>query len=226
MPLFLPDPTYAATQARPRKQRTRLWVPPGVPPAPVTFLNDTFTDTNGVLLENHVGEVGATWTKHTGWAGVGTVQANRIWGGSGEAHYYASGVPLSPDYDVTATIFDVSNQDVTLCGPMGRMVVGTNTGYAAFVILSGGVTYVYLKKFVNGTATDLANNSTITALVVGSSHTLTLRMQGSSLAALWDGVSVVTTTDTAITAAGRAGIIHNGVSASNTGYHIDSISAT
>lgn len=229
LPMFGSDPAYAALQALPGMRRRRLWMPPGNPAPPTAFLTDTFTDTNAVLLESHTGELGATWAKHGGWTGSGVIQSNRIFPGNGiEAHYNSSGVPggIAPaDYDVTVNIFDMSNLDLTLAGAMGRMVIGADTGYAAFVILSGGITYLILKRHLSGTGTDLTN-TTITTPTVGTTHTLTLRMAGSALSLLWDGVLTLgPITDTNIAAAGRAGIINNGVGSSTTGFHIDSISA-
>jgi mannan endo-1,4-beta-mannosidase len=189
------------------------------------FLNDPFTDTDGTLLESHTAG-GYTWAKHGGWTGSAVVQSNRIYAGNGiESHYKSSGVPASANYDVTVTVFDVSNLSLTLVGAMGRMLPGVDTAYTAFVILNGS-TFILLKRHLNGTGTDLAN-TTIPTPTVGTSHTLTLRMSGSSLYALWDGVVILgPITDTNITAAGTAGIINNGVGSSTTGWHIDSVTAT
>lgn len=195
---------------------------------PPAFLTDSMTAGDGTALASHTGEAGATWTKHTGWTGDITINSNRAVGiNNTEAHYYASGVPTSANYDVSATIFDVSNGTFTLAGVMGRMVVGTNTGYAAFANFDGSTARVYLKRFVNGTGTDMSS-TVITTPTVGSSHTLILRMNGNSLSALWDGAVVVgPLTDTNISAAGRAGVIHSGAGSSSTaGWHIDSVTAT
>jgi lysophospholipase L1-like esterase len=209
----------SGTIAAAMKPPTALFTPPA-------FLSDTFTGTNGVLLENHTGEVGATWAKHGGFAGTFTIQANRIWSSSGEGHYYASGVPSSANYDVTTTIYAASNDTFSMAGAMGRAVAGaTNTSYTAFAIWNGTDTRVYLKRWVAGTGTDISN-VVITTPTVGTSHTLTLRMSGSSISALWDGVVVLgPITDTNISAAGRAGVISNGIGSTTTGWHIDTITA-
>lgn len=194
--------------------------------APTTFLTDTFTGTNGTALESHTGETGATWAKHTGWTGAFTIQANRIWNGGGaEAHYYASGVPTSPDYEVTTTIFDITNVTFSLAGPMGRMLVGANTAYGAFAIWDGSVTGVYLKRWVAGAGADISS-VVITTPAAASSHTLTLRMDGNNLWALWDGVVVLgPVVDKNIVGVGRPGVISNGVATSTTAWHIDGVSA-
>ncbi|MDP1721586.1 MAG: hypothetical protein Q8L37_00085, partial [Candidatus Gottesmanbacteria bacterium] len=46
----------------------------------VNFANDTFTATNGTLLQNHTSDSGATWTKSTGGGATNlTVDTNRIY---------------------------------------------------------------------------------------------------------------------------------------------------
>jgi hypothetical protein len=53
MPLFLPDPTYAAIQANPRRQRNRGWAFAAVPPAGPTVIyggTAASTGTQGMVV--------------------------------------------------------------------------------------------------------------------------------------------------------------------------------
>jgi len=61
MPFWLPDNTWPATQARPGKRRSRLWVPPSATVPDPQFLLDNFTGSDGSLLNAHTSDSGASW---------------------------------------------------------------------------------------------------------------------------------------------------------------------
>lgn len=196
-----------------------------------TFLNDTFTGANGGLLSAHTPDSGGSWTQQTGYAtGVYTVQTNRIFAGptGGNAVYQASGSPATPDYEVTATIRIVSAANVDI-GVIGRAAAAAQTFYITLVkrVASGPTWTIELYKCVAGSFTTLGSFPTIAAPTVGTDHTLKLSMVGSAIAAYWDGVlTSAAATDTAITAAGKAGIYSDLLSTTSTGFHIDTITAT
>lgn len=76
-----------------------------------TVVTDTMTGTNGTDLNAHTGELGATWTRATGFAKA-MVLANgrvRMSGTNGDAIYYASGVGGTAEYDLD---FDINVQSV------------------------------------------------------------------------------------------------------------------
>ena len=189
-----------------------------------TFLNDTFTGANGTALTAHTGETGATWTIQSTWSDA-NIQTNRVYGSV--AAVQASGVPASPDYDVLGTINIVSAANVT-AGVAGRMAAAADTFYYAAIVRTsggGGTWTVQVAKRVAGVQTTLSSTG-ISALTVGTDHTLRLHMVGSSISAILDETTTFgPTTDTAITAAGRAGIIAL-TETSTTGFHIADITAT
>ena len=192
------------------------------------FLNDTFTDTNAVVLTSHTGETGATWTRQTGENASGqfTVQSNRIFCSTGQAVLQASGTPTTPDYDVTATIRVVTTV-TSIVGVIGRAAPAARTYYLAFYnrITSGGAWSVGIQRMVAGTANTLVEN-TITSLTAGTDHTLMLRMVGNRITAYSDGVVVAgPLLDSNITAAGKAGVWSNTTVTTTTGHHIDTITA-
>src|SRR5919205_3815023 len=78
--------------------------------APV--VNDTFTGTDGTLLQNHVGETGATWTKHPNYPADMTLLSGKVYGPQWGL-YYASGVPATNEYDVSADLTVSSNSGAT-----------------------------------------------------------------------------------------------------------------
>lgn len=193
-----------------------------------TFLNDTFTDTNGVALTSHTGETGATWTKNTVYSSsTAAVQTNRVYPTfSGNSCWYASGTPASADYEVTATVNIVSaiNVNAIVCG---RMSTSADTMYMLQIQLSGGTWSLKMYSGVAGAYTQLGGTVTPATPTVGTDHTLKLRMVGTQISAYYDGALVLgPITDTAVSAAGKAGIQFNFVATSSTGFHIADVVAT
>jgi lysophospholipase L1-like esterase len=195
-----------------------------------TFVNDTFTDTAATALASHTGETGATWTKRTAYSTGAAVisSANRLRQANSNGNvteYYASGSPASPDYDVQIDILVQSNK-AGLAGVMCRVDTSVDTCYIAWY--DGGVigTNVWrLYKYVAGTSTLLGAASAV--LTVGNTYTLKLSVVGTSLTVLVNGSAVITTTDGAITAAGKAGIVlFDAAAGDSVGYHIDNFSAS
>lgn len=196
-----------------------------------TFLSDTFTDTNGTALGSHTGETGATWTQQTGAAGVNTIQGNALYGpASGNGIYYCSGVPASADYTVTAPFTFGSSTWPSIFGVGGRMSTSAQTGYFGIWFNSGGFFQLY--KYVAGTLTQIGSDrtatkaaDTFTLSLIMTGTTIALRVQRSSDSqwlvgnSTWSATpgDAISATDSAITAAGRAGMWLAGTN-SNTGY--------
>jgi hypothetical protein len=190
-----------------------------------TFLNDTFTGASGTTLTAHPGETGATWTKH-GSSGAGTMalsDANRLRVGTtgGVIIYYSSGTPAGPDYEVFGPVVAVTAGTTRVIGVTGRMDTVANTYYAAFY--DGANNRWELRAVVAGVVTTLGTFAQ--AMVNGTSYEVRLRMAGSRISLLVDGVERVIVTDTSITAAGRAGVFGATASTNTTAVHLDSITA-
>jgi hypothetical protein len=191
----------------------------------VVFVTDTFTDANGTDIVSHTGETGASWTKHTNSdynSGAGAIQDNRLYNTGGNVVFYASGVPSSPDYDVQANVHVVTVVSGRTAGVAGRISnTSANTMYQARYTDAGTFT---LTKIVTGSQTTLGTYDP-TDLTPGQSATIKLSMVGSTIKMFVDGVERVSVTDTAITAAGRAGVRLVGAGSSTTAFHLDTFSA-
>lgn len=190
---------------------------------PTTFVSDTFTGVDGTVLSSHVGETGATWAFNDGWTDVARIQNNRLYGGSGQGRYYSTGIPASSDYTVTADIYVASNSGYA--GVLAHVLTEQNYSYAAHVWNYGGTVMVFLDYTPAGT---LATH-TIATPVVGSSHTLRLKIQNTGLSAYWDDMTtpvIGPIYNTGLPSAGRAGVILGGGASPTTGYHINSLTAT
>lgn len=194
------------------------------------FVTDTFTEggTGTVSLNTHVGEVGATWTGHP-HANYGggpltlDVDVDRVYG-TGTNASYTSGTPPSADYYVQAN-FCVQTVIAQSNGIAGRMDTTADTMYLARLV--DGVNW-QLRKIVAGAATTLGSTSSTGVPSAGNCATGKLTMTGDqiSFSVTGSGTVIGPITDSAITAAGRAGIRNNGaVATATTGIHLDNFSA-
>lgn len=209
-PLFGPDPIYRTLAATAKTGRRRLWVPPGAgdPPPPAFFLSDTFTEVpSSVELSLHTGEFGATWAKLTGHAYDMVIANNRAYP-SVDTHYYASGVPPSANYEVSADVYIASGDWYGGVLLSARTASAANTCYrTSFYLNNGSGWYIYLEKLVAGTVTQLQTAIPVGITIsTGQTYTLALRTVGTTISCYFNGALLLTATDSAISAAGFAGI--------------------
>jgi hypothetical protein len=191
------------------------------------FVRETFTDADDTLLQSHTGELGATWTKHPSYTGDTAITSNRARAGSGTTYavYYSSGTTPGADYDVlgdfrvvTATAGSAFDE----VGLMGRMDTTADTYYAAYHV-PGNTDEWWLYKGVAGVFTQLGTYAQ--ALSASTTYAGKLEMRGSAIKFYVDGVERISVTDSAITAAGKAGLQTVDTSAT-TGIHLDNYFAT
>jgi hypothetical protein len=191
------------------------------------FLHDTFTDADGTLLQNHTGEIGASWTKYPGYANDAVITSNRLRGnGAADSEfYYASGLPPAADYDVEVTFKVVT----LLAGDSPTFMARADTGVAP-----GNDTYYYVQyqhdtgnwvlgKAVAGTFSELGTFSQ--SYSAGDAPVAQLELRGSTLRLFLDGTLRISASDAALGAPGRVGVsLYN--SDGTAGYHIEAITAT
>jgi hypothetical protein len=194
-----------------------------------TFLSDTFTGSSG-NLSGHSPDTGGTWVQHgsyTGCAlnldGSGHVEVGT---NSTDALYYNTASPASADYDVTVTLTNIAGT-TQFPAAAGRINTGADTYYRAQAQTDAGTLYLY--KTVAGTTTQLG--STVTGLSYTAGDTITLSMVGTTIVAKYNGTAKITVTDSAISAAGKAGLKAYGTTSgtqfdSVTGVDTSSSSAT
>jgi hypothetical protein len=195
--------------------------------ASTAFVTDTFTDTNGTALTSHTGELGATWTYHTGLgtSNSATIDNNEVYA-TAVAIYYPSGTPTSADYSVSADITCISS------------VASNNTGIAARLDAIGGTNFYRLQYAQSTSLWNLdrrwsGGNATLgtysdTGFTAGVTRTIKLQVNGSTISAYIDGTLRITGTDANITAAGHPGLLaatNSGGSTATTGFHTQSFNA-
>lgn len=184
------------------------------------FASDAFTDTDGTYLSTH----NASWVRHGSYTsstlGINTNRVIRILGGTAAALYYYDAASASADYSVTADLyFADTNPGV---GVAARINTGADTYY--WLDWFGG--NWRLLKMVAGSPTSLGTYAQ--SISAGQTHTAKLQVVGDQISAYINGtLRIGAVTDTAISAAGRAGIRFAGGSADDSatvGIHVDNFS--
>lgn len=190
------------------------------------FASDAFTGTEGDLLSTY----SANWTLHTSYTGTAEIASSRVRQTSTTTTaYYHSGTPATADYSVSADLFmkDTNGGDGAV-GVIGRVDTAANTLYMARY--NGGATDGWqLYKAVTGTFTQLGSTSA-QSLTAATAYNVKLEMIGTAIKLYKElsGTATISATDSAITAAGKAGIrcATNGLAPSDTtGIHLDNFSA-
>jgi hypothetical protein len=169
-----------------------------------TFVNDTFTDSDGTDLSAHTGEVGATWAYNgTDNSGTYLITTNRAHASAGSSRtaIYASGAPASAEYDVQATITIVAGTN-HISGVAGRMNISTSHYYIA--AYHNTADQWELRKSIAGVTTILGTWAE--SLGVGDSRTVKLEIRDAAKKLYVDGIERISSADNAITAAGKAAL--------------------
>lgn len=166
------------------------------------YISDTFTDTNGTAIASHTPNVGGAWNV----SGAITITSNQlICGQFGSGHPYNSTTSMaSADYEVLADVVwaGAADGNADMAGVIGRFNTAASDYYFAYYNTTGAAWH--LSKAISGSESSLGTSAM--AYVQGQTHTLTLRMQGTTITMLVDGVSLVSVTDTALTLTQNAGI--------------------
>ena len=193
------------------------------------FLNDTFSgETALVSLQDHIGEVGATWAKYTGSTFdiliPGPNTYTYITSAGGGNIYRASGAPANANYSVTAGMF-FSHAVYTgkAFGPIARCATDFLTFYWVrynvdrWQLCKQGSSFVILDELIEAWPAALGVVYPVTLSVIGNRQTVQLGTRENALEAF----------DTEITGAGFAGLRYTATSSVDVNRaRIDYITAT
>lgn len=172
------------------------------------FLSDSFTEAVTTVLSSHTPETGSTWIEHGSYADNLNVDgdSDSVAGLSGAdvGLYYNDAAPAGADYSVTGNIFVVDNAVASYPGVVGRVATGANTMYRA--IYRQDATIWRLEKMVAGVLTTLGTDFS-QVLTNSQTYALKLEMIGTAIKVYIDGVERISVTDSAISAAGKAGVL-------------------
>lgn len=190
-----------------------------------TFRDD-FVNSDGTTLQAH----DANWTKSWSATADGSIASNRARGAGSAAnigYYYNGFTPGSADYLVGSVLRCHSIVNNTGIGVVARSSVAAspNQYWARGVAVTAGSLFrVQLLKCVAGTFTQLGGNSD-SSFSAGADKTLELDVNGSTITAYLDSVSVISVSDSSVTSAGVIGLrsVQSGAMSDTTSIHAGDI---
>ena len=186
---------------------------------------DSFTASDGVRINERSGEAGAGWSLAVGYPANAAplVTANRIYNDALSAVWRSTGLAASADYEIVSlwrcmssiasgntAIFLRNNPNGLDRLYWGGHFEGTSRGWR-------------LMKTVDGVSTQLGSFVGPTALTAGQWYRVVIRTVGTTISLIVDGTTLVTATDSAVTAAGYGGVRMATICTSSTGVHIEDI---
>jgi hypothetical protein len=152
---------------------------------PRTLVQDTFSDTNGTLLENHTPDIGGRWTNIS--TGNASIQSNTLFPSSGAAsRFYVNASLPAADYEMSFTVsahFGLNGFMAHRQGNNFYYAIRTQTAYQIVTLISGVPTVLvaltealslpatlmlrvrkgddYLRLFANGVEKIATNNAAL-----------------------------------------------------------------
>ena len=187
------------------------------------FASDTFTGTNGTILSTY----SADWVQHPLAGTTAQIASGRVRAtAAATALYYHVGAPASPDYRVSADVYEHTEPLSYYTGVIGRSDTSELTFYMARHA-NDGIDAWQLYKCISGTFTQLGSNST-DGITTGTSARVELFMDGTSIVLYKRGgvTPTIAVTDSSITDAGKSGFRTGATTITDTtGYHLDNFSA-
>lgn len=190
-----------------------------------TFAQDLFADGTNTAIASHTPDVGGSWVRPSyETATIIISDANRVRANSSSAATaYNNGSPASAEYDVQADI-------ITLSVTNGRADVAGRLDTAAQTYYLGGFNgngdNWQLFKCVSGSFTSLGTYGDADS--ASRSRTVKLEIRDATKKVYVDGTERISSSDNAITAAGKAGIRFDAQNTpdNTTEHHVDNFSAT
>jgi hypothetical protein len=163
------------------------------------FVSDTFTDSNGTLLQNHTPETGGSWQVRAGSGdNANTIQSNEC-AGTGGFWYTNAATPGNVEYTTTGDFTTPTDAAFEYFYLFARFIDASNFYFAYYY--SGDLN---LYKKVSGSNTQL---DTLSEAWGTSSAEAKLEILDATKKFYKDSVEKLTSADNAITAAGNAGFI-------------------
>lgn len=171
------------------------------------FLLDTFNVSGPLALESHTPDTGGVWS--TGAAGTATIttSSHKLRAAADVASvgtnfpYSNAATPAAADWTLDVSVKAETNDSFSEAIRVFFRYVDTSNFYMAVINDLGSF---ILYKCVGGAYTSLAS-TTVTAPVAGSTTSLKIYGVGTAISASW-GATVITATDSAFSAAGKAAI--------------------
>lgn len=168
------------------------------------FVYDTFTTASDTPIGSHTPEVGSSWTAFGGGATVvaSTGFANPATG-SGDSGGINTAVAPSADYTAAVTIGALLNGSATPQVYARATLSGSSISNCYFLFKPGSpADNLVLAKKVGGSYSPIGSNI---AKALSPGDELALKVVGSTITVMVNGVTLATATDTSVSAPGMAG---------------------
>lgn len=193
--------------------------------SPAIFLQETFSGSTGTAITSLTPTTGGAWSVQTGYSpsspnAIDTA-GTALYCPSAAGVYQNSATPGSADYYVEAVLNMLSSVGSDNVGIIARADPAANTFYFARYLVGSGW---QLFKTVAGTSSQLGATQT-DAWTTGT-RTVRLTVTGTTIALSVGGTTIVSVTDSAISAAGKAGLRFGAVQGPGAGMHMTSIVAS
>ena len=170
------------------------WTPEGA-----TLLYDTFTDTNGVRLADHVMDVGDGWTEKNG---LWDIQSNKVKEETTTTAWYFA-VAESGESDVDISLDVTMQASNYYSGGITFRFQDTTHNWITQIGRSGSLVSPTLSIYTfGGTVSESVNITQQT----GVAHTLRVTAVGNTIKAYWDGVLLISVTDAYLNTLTKVGI--------------------
>ena len=178
--------------------------------AQTTFVQDTFTGTNGTSLASHNPDIGdaSSWVKISGSSDL-NIQSNHLQNTADrDTIFYKNTTAPTGGSDAYVVVIDGTwNDDKPddIVGLMGRVSGASNDRYQVQIDGSGS-SNVKLQKVVSGVTTTLATGS---STVCCTTKTIRLVIKDALKSVTINGTQIVSSTDNSINVAGVAGLLES-----------------
>lgn len=201
-----------------------------------TYVNDTFTGTDGTLLKAHTGELGATWTEGIGFGTTDQPQLDaygriRHKSGASSGVFFASGIATSDGEYVEAAV--QTHTTDTGFGILARghvNLAGSARGYMGYYSSTAGLWKIL--RLDNSTTFTQVGGTATAALAAATAHTIRVTVTGTgstvAIALAVNGSTVLTVNDTdalRITTFGSPGVYFEGAIGVFSGTQINTLIA-
>lgn len=181
------------------------------------FVLDNCIDSNKILTD-HVGQIGAVWTRKNNFWGNLQIVNNKVCGDFNEANSRASGLPASSEYSVKCKIHIVTEEAADFAGPCGRLHATDSIFYLASAEPAMNRWRLLRMQLGNFVTLGVWNTKPVTGDVVE------LEIKNSAKKLLVNGIERISSNDNVITDPGYVGLYCN-FSSPTQGVHLYDLEA-
>lgn len=162
------------------------------------FIHDTFTATDGTLLESHLGETGHGWIKNSSASHAGTQEVFNNRAAPGNS-FLLAGIPIAGDeYDLAADMYARS----TISFTSQIVFQSSTTGLATYSICRNS-SNVQLRRYSPEGSLYVLSSVSVAGWQAGTTESFTIEVRGAEKKVFRNGTQLISTTDSVISGPGQ-----------------------